>query len=108
MSSVLDVLFQFLEGRDEFIAHETIGLQLHLVPFSQLPVVLGFPVSHIQSFKISPFRSAIRVEDDELRERQNLESAFPIQLDGEVMAVGAGKCAILGLDIVAHEEGAEM
>jgi hypothetical protein len=108
MSSIFDVLFQFLEGCDEFVTHEAIRLQLHLVSFFQLPVMFGLPVSHVQSFEISPFRGAIRVDDDELRKRQNLDSALSIELNGEIMVIGAGKSAVLGLDVVAHEEGAEM
>jgi hypothetical protein len=65
-------------------------------------------VPNVQPFKICPFGDTVGVDDDELRKREYFDAFLSVEHDAEVVVVGAGEGAVLAVDVVAHQQTAEM
>lgn len=68
----------------------------------------SLPVLDIQPLEICMFGRPIGVDNDQLRKRHYFYSFFLLEHDAEVVIVGASEGFVLGVDVVAHEHGAEM
>ena len=63
---------------------------------------------NVQPFKISPFGETVGVDEDELGKREYFYAFLSVEHDAEVVVVGAGEGAVLAVDVVAHQQTAEM
>lgn len=65
-------------------------------------------MSDVQAFKVCPFGDTVGVDEDELGEGEYFDAFLSVEHDAEVVVVGAGEGAVLAVDVVAHQQAAEV
>ena len=70
--------------------------------------MLALPVSDVHTLEVCPFGCSIGIDDDQLGEGEDFDAFLSVEHDAEVMVVGACEGTVLAVDIIAHEQTAEM